>query len=232
MESVATKNVNDYKEITSKYNTLNMESLNAFDIKTFDYNKTIANLLANRYDFMTGNSKDVSLRLINMAEGLIDRAEHVVKLSNLFNNIHKALKLELGIFEYSLTHVTINSLADHFVENTYTDKFNDILGNLDTENKFIQNKTLFPSLQKNQIDPQIVAFLSPSQLHPERWLSCLNKKRKCEEMANNMATTDIEQCGNCGDRKAKITQLQIRGADEPMTTFITCLTCYSTVTRN
>eukprot|EP00033_Pygsuia_biforma_P004572 GCRY01005014.1.p1 GENE.GCRY01005014.1~~GCRY01005014.1.p1 ORF type:complete len:299 (+),score=52.81 GCRY01005014.1:144-1040(+) len=39
------------------------------------------------------------------------------------------------------------------------------------------------------------------------------------------ATTDQFQCGKCKKRKCKFYQLQTRSADEPMTTFVTCVNC-------
>lgn len=39
------------------------------------------------------------------------------------------------------------------------------------------------------------------------------------------ATTDQFQCGKCKQRKCQYYQMQTRSADEPMTTFVTCVNC-------
>ena len=39
------------------------------------------------------------------------------------------------------------------------------------------------------------------------------------------ATTDQFQCGKCRQRKCTYYQMQTRSADEPMTTFVTCINC-------
>ena len=39
------------------------------------------------------------------------------------------------------------------------------------------------------------------------------------------ATTDQFQCGKCRQRKCTYYQMQTRSADEPMTTFVSCLNC-------
>lgn len=39
------------------------------------------------------------------------------------------------------------------------------------------------------------------------------------------ATTDQFQCGKCKQRKTTYFQMQTRSADEPMTTFVTCVNC-------
>mmetsp|Transcript_11207 Transcript_11207/g.20295 ORF Transcript_11207/g.20295 Transcript_11207/m.20295 type:complete len:310 (-) Transcript_11207:820-1749(-) len=41
----------------------------------------------------------------------------------------------------------------------------------------------------------------------------------------NLAVTDIFQCSKCKQRKCSYFQLQTRSADEPMTTFVTCVNC-------
>eukprot|EP00898_Chlorokybus_atmophyticus_P007461 jgi/Chlat1/7716/Chrsp66S07186 len=39
------------------------------------------------------------------------------------------------------------------------------------------------------------------------------------------ATTDQFKCGKCGQRKCTYYQMQTRSADEPMTTYVTCVNC-------
>lgn len=42
---------------------------------------------------------------------------------------------------------------------------------------------------------------------------------------DTQAETDMFKCGKCGKRKCKYFQMQTRSADEPMTTFVTCVHC-------
>lgn len=42
---------------------------------------------------------------------------------------------------------------------------------------------------------------------------------------DNAAETDQFKCGRCNQRKCKYYQMQTRSADEPMTTFVTCINC-------
>jgi transcription elongation factor S-II len=42
---------------------------------------------------------------------------------------------------------------------------------------------------------------------------------------DNSAETDMFKCGKCGQRRTKYYQMQTRSADEPMTTFVTCINC-------
>jgi len=48
---------------------------------------------------------------------------------------------------------------------------------------------------------------------------------ECERGMKPKATTDQFKCGKCGQRMCTYYQLQTRSADEPMTTFVTCVNC-------
>ncbi|KAG8644815.1 transcription elongation factor TFIIS isoform X3 [Manihot esculenta] len=47
----------------------------------------------------------------------------------------------------------------------------------------------------------------------------------CELGGAPKATTDQFKCGRCGQRKTTYYQMQTRSADEPMTTYVTCVNC-------
>ncbi|XP_010529269.1 PREDICTED: transcription elongation factor TFIIS [Tarenaya hassleriana] len=47
----------------------------------------------------------------------------------------------------------------------------------------------------------------------------------CERGGAPKATTDQFRCGRCGQRKCTYYQMQTRSADEPMTTYVTCVNC-------
>lgn len=47
----------------------------------------------------------------------------------------------------------------------------------------------------------------------------------CERGAPPKETTDQFRCGRCGQRKCTYYQMQTRSADEPMTTYVTCVNC-------
>jgi transcription elongation factor S-II len=47
----------------------------------------------------------------------------------------------------------------------------------------------------------------------------------CERGGAPKATTDQFKCSRCGQRKCTYHQMQTRSADEPMTTYVTCVNC-------
>jgi len=83
----------------------------------------------------------------------------------------------------------------------------------------IENKTFLP---------HEIVFQKNSILYPTRWEALL-KKRNDEISSlfyeNTLNFTDQFKCMKCKERKCTYYQLQTRSADEPMTTFITCMNC-------
>jgi len=96
-----------------------------------------------------------------------------------------------------------------------------------------RNQTLQDHLKSGIVTPQKLINMSPEELqNPEK--RALNKKLDAEyrhkqglEQVDNLgeATTDMFKCENCGSRKTTFYQKQTRSADEPMTTFVTCVEC-------
>lgn len=49
--------------------------------------------------------------------------------------------------------------------------------------------------------------------------------KNAQTAKDNSAETDQFKCGKCHQRRTKYYQMQTRSADEPMTTFVTCINC-------
>lgn len=188
---------------------------------------TVSPFHHSQYEFITENSVDIKDEYIQNAEKVLNRAENQIKLNKILYDIEKSIKIELSIFEFSLIYCLNNNLSDNFIKAVYEDKLNSIIANL-TDTKNINNKTLKNDLLSNKINPSYVAFMSPAQLHPQKWLYWVKKKEYKEIRENSIVYSDAYKCFKCGERKTKVTQAQTRSADEPMTTFVTCLVCYNT----
>lgn len=181
-----------------------------------------------QYDFVIPNSVDLKSQFIQYAESSINRSKVQILLSDLLLDIEIALKIETSIFEYSLIYCTNNKYDNHYVLPIYFDKLNEIIVNLDENKKGIENKTFKKNILSGLIDPSSVAFLSPAQIHPEKWSYIIKKKEYIEQRENNIVYSDAYKCSKCGESKCKITQAQTRSADEPMTTFVVCVVCHNT----
>jgi transcription elongation factor S-II len=77
-------------------------------------------------------------------------------------------------------------------------------------------------------EPEAIISMKPEILYPHIWEAILLKNSKKLAMLgkeNKEQGTDIFRCGKCRKNNCTYFQLQTRSADEPMTTFVTCLEC-------
>jgi DNA-directed RNA polymerase subunit M/transcription elongation factor TFIIS len=182
-------------------------------------------------NFKTKNSLDINMDLILYSFTCINRCESIKKIQEIIKNNDISYSLERGIYEFSLLHITNLNLNYNLLQSVYNDKLYDLYCNLDIHDKKINNKTLLPTILEKNIDPHFVAFLSPEQLHPMRWNDIILKKQKTADTLNNLQTTDKYKCVKCGERKFKVTEIQLRSADEPMSRIHTCMCCGTTFIR-
>jgi transcription elongation factor S-II len=78
------------------------------------------------------------------------------------------------------------------------------------------------------INPAELIYKPYEELYPELWEDLILKnKKKMDLLQNNCEQkgTSMFKCGKCKERNCVYFQLQTRSADEPMTTFVTCLNC-------
>lgn len=96
---------------------------------------------------------------------------------------------------------------------------------------------------KDKSNPTLREALLSGVLSPSRFCSMTaqemasDERRKLNEQMQEqnlknaraaqdaVAETDQFKCGRCKERRCKYYQMQTRSADEPMTTFVTCINC-------
>ena len=188
-------------------------------------------LLIDKFELKNKYVNDISLDLLEYADKNIDRKKSIKILKKFIIWEIFIDDIEKGIFEYSLLFIHNNKFSNNMLDDVYNDKLNDICLNLDTDNTYINNKTLKTSILNFRIKSYFIAFLRPDQLHPTRWIDIIKKRTTREELENNFSTTDIYVCWKCHERKTRVTQKQTRSADEPLTTFIQCMVCLTTFTK-
>ncbi|OMP11258.1 Zinc finger, TFIIS-type [Corchorus olitorius] len=105
-------------------------------------------------------------------------------------------------------------------------KYRSIMFNIkDPNNPDLRRKVLL-----GEVKPERLITLTPEEMASER-RQRENKEIKekalfdCERGQAPKATTDQFKCGRCGQRKTTYYQMQTRSADEPMTTYVTCVNC-------
>jgi DNA-directed RNA polymerase subunit M/transcription elongation factor TFIIS len=151
------------------------------------------------------------------------RDQYIEKFNNKFNSLKINLNvkdLDNSIYEYSEKYIKLNNISEIHMELTYKTKSNELLRCLNTENEY-----LVSALRSGEITIEDLPLIKPQILNKKQWDHIVKRLEYIQFKKNNMATTDVYECRKCKDRKCHIYQAQTRSADEPMTTFVTCVTC-------
>lgn len=140
-----------------------------------------------------------------------------------------SVEIEQGLTAFTKAYCTGNEYSYYPV---YIDKRNDLIANMDAKssigNKHFVKNVKGKKLKRDGEDMKSfseIAYMKPHELYPEKWAREIARKSIREEKSKNIATSDMYPC-KCGARKALVScPVQLRSADEPMTTYITCLVC-------
>jgi transcription elongation factor S-II len=153
------------------------------------------------------------------------RSNIKLKLNEILDNEKNSSNLEKGIFNFALSEAKNRKVVKkwdnpYFVQ-IYVDRLRSIFTNLN-------NPVLLNQLNSGSIKAHTIAFMTHQEMRPDKWdeLITIKTKRDQNKFENNLeAATDTFTCRKCKSNKCTYMQLQLRSADEPMTTFVTCLSC-------
>ena len=113
--------------------------------------------------------------------------------------------------------------------NMYRNRAISLYENLRGSESYVQNnENLISKLRNGDLTLKTLAEMTPIDLCPSRWKESIEKIIESEKKlySTQKAASIFMWCSSC-KKKAKCDyyQLQTRSADEPMTTFVTCLEC-------
>jgi transcription elongation factor S-II len=156
---------------------------------------------------------------------ILFRANVCHSLNAIIQNDKYSLNLEKGIFNYSIKEASSRKIIKkwdniNFVQ-IYVDQFRSIYFN-------IKNENILQKIKDKLIKPDVLAFMTHQEMNPDRWKILIEKKIKRDQSKYKTdmdAATDIFNCKKCKSNKCSYYQMQTRSADEPMTTFVSCLEC-------
>ena len=168
---------------------------------------------------------------MKIANPEIFRVNVTKKLNNVIKRKKLSLNLEKGIYNYTIQTARLRNIVRKWDNNNfvmlYLNKYRAIFANLNNKSH-VRNSFLLEKINNGDIPVHKVATMNDREMFPEKWKDLIEDKIKRD---NNMytenlaAATDEFKCYKCKKRQCTYYQMQTRSADEPMTTFVTCLNC-------
>lgn len=134
--------------------------------------------------------------------------------------------LETSIYNHTIRtckkkRVTLNWENPAF-KKEYLSKVRSISFNL----RNAKNPALLEGLMAGEYTTKDLVEMSHMQMFPALWEEALTKSQKRQVITPEAPREDgMFMCGKCKGYQTTYHQLQTRSADEPMTTFVTCLKC-------
>jgi transcription elongation factor S-II len=140
-------------------------------------------------------------------------------------DINIPTNIEKGVYNWAIQHAEKNNIvkkwSNPFFVTLYIDRLRSIYINLKKPN-------VAEMVVQQTIPAKNFAFMTHQEICPEKWKQLIEDKKvrdKQKYEPNIEASTDNFTCNKCKSKKCTYYQLQTRSADEPMTTFVTCLEC-------
>ena len=138
----------------------------------------------------------------------------------------KGDELEKAIFEFTINEAKSKNVFNQwnnalFVQ-IYIDKLRSFFLNI------VNNPAFLSSILNEEIFIKEAVFMTHQEINPQRWKSLIDKKvakDKCMYETKLESSTDTFRCRKCQGNHCSYFLIQTRSADEPMTTFVTCLDC-------
>jgi DNA-directed RNA polymerase subunit M/transcription elongation factor TFIIS len=149
----------------------------------------------------------------------IDTETLDLSFANINKYFNKKITQEIvnGIVEF--TNIYVETNESHFLINeVYSSKVSELV-NLFSTSDYLKNM-----IECKTILPSNLCLLKPYELDPDRYKNIIEKKA-FEHNKKNQKGANIFSCKKCHQSNCDVTQKQTRSADEPATTFVTCLEC-------
>jgi DNA-directed RNA polymerase subunit M/transcription elongation factor TFIIS len=143
-----------------------------------------------------------------------------------------AVELEGQLLSNIVNYCKLNGIdvdwANKIFWNTYRSKAISLYENLRTDGTVTNTENWAKKLLSREVDPKAFVDMPAEELCPSRWKAALDKIVEAEIRlySKNVSAAIYLYCSRCKKKsKCDYYQMQTRSADEPMTTFVTCLEC-------
>jgi DNA-directed RNA polymerase subunit M/transcription elongation factor TFIIS len=141
-------------------------------------------------------------------------------------------------FELHMLHALVERATKECIDvdwsnrtfwNMYRSRAITLYENLRGDDSYVKNnQNLIEKLKSNELSLKTVAEMNAMELCPSRWKDVIEKiiEKEKKLYKGDQAASMFMWCSSCKKlSKCDYYQLQTRSADEPMTTFVSCLEC-------
>ena len=172
--------------------------------------------------------KNICLKLEELFEKTSVEEASAAPAASLAACKNICLNLEKGVFNYAIQEADKKEIVKKwdnvYFTQFYVDNMRSVITNLE------KNEDLRKIVLAKLIKAHELAFMTHQQMNPKKWQKMLDDKKIRDEnkyAPKIEASTDNYTCRKCKSKKCSYYQMQTRSADEPMTTFVSCISCGS-----
>jgi transcription elongation factor S-II len=153
------------------------------------------------------------------------RSKIVEKLNEILEDSKISKNLEIGIYNYTIKDATLRAVIKKWDNPYFAELYIDRLRSIYTNLKMTDSLRL--QLIEKSIKPSELAYMTHQEMNIDKWSKLIQEKKERDKnkFDTPKAMTSDFKCYKCKKNQCSYYQLQTRSADEPMTTFVTCLNC-------
>ena len=161
------------------------------------------------------------------------REKVVANFTEVFGDSKNAEDFELFMLNLLVDQATKDGVdvdwANRTFWNMYRSRAIALYENLLGQESYVKNdQKLLERFKAGELDLKTIAEMTPMDMCPARWKDSVERIIEEEKRlySKNQNASIFMGCSGCKSKtKCDYYQLQTRSADEPMTTFVTCLEC-------
>jgi transcription elongation factor S-II len=153
------------------------------------------------------------------------RSKIVEKLNEIVEDSKISKNLEIGIYNYTIKDATLRAVIKKWDNPYFAELYIDRLRSIYTNLKMTDSLRL--QLIEKSLKPSELAYMTHQEMNIDKWSKLIQEKKERDKnkFDTPKAMTSDFKCYKCKKNQCSYYQLQTRSADEPMTTFVTCLNC-------
>lgn len=161
------------------------------------------------------------------------REKVIENFTEIFEDEQEATEFELHMLQALVERAAKECIdvdwSNRTFWNMYRSRAITLYENLRGDDSYVKNnQNLIEKIKSKEISLQAVAEMNAMELCPSRWKDVIERiiEKEKKLYKGDQAASMFMWCSSCKKlSKCDYYQLQTRSADEPMTTFVTCLEC-------